>query len=129
MRGVRITDSDADGLDDDWERARLGGLTFRPTGDPDGDGYSNAREQILGFDPRVADIDFRVDLSLWKTGRARLSWPGVAGRQYEVLTGDRITAIASRMAIVDGRFPETEHFVDSAALGQGFFMVREAPRN
>jgi len=129
VRGVRITDSDADGLDDDWERARLGGLTFGPTGDPDGDGYSNAREQILGFDPRVADIDFRVDLSLWKTGRARLSWPGVKGRQYEVLTGSSINDVATRMAIVDGRFPETEHFVDSAALGQGFFMVREAPRH
>lgn len=128
VRGVRITDSDADGLDDDWERARLGGLTFGPTGDPDGDGYSNAREQVLGFDPRVADIEFRVDLSQWKTGRARLSWPGVAGRQYEILTGDSITKVASRMTVVDGRFPETEHFIDSAALEQGYFMVRELPR-
>ncbi len=127
VRGIRITDSDADGLDDHWEEARLGGLTQGPKDDPDRDGYSNAREQVLGFDPMAVDIDFRVNLSTWRAGRARLSWPGVAGRQYEVLTGDRINAVATRAAIVEGQFPETEHFADSAELEQGFFMVRELP--
>jgi len=125
VRGTPILDSDADGLDDDWELARLGGLTQGPKGDPDRDGLSNAREQILGTDPRTIDVDFRLDLSPWNSQLARLSWPAVAGSEYEVLEGTRVDRVNRRVAVVDGTFPETEYFIERADLSQKFFNVRE----
>lgn len=51
IKGVGITDSDADGLDDTWEMQWFGNLNSGPTDDPDRDGHNNAREQVLGTDP------------------------------------------------------------------------------
>src|SRR5690606_6350753 len=45
--GVPITDTDRDGLDDGWEEEQFGGLAQGPAEDADGDGWSNAEEQIL----------------------------------------------------------------------------------
>ncbi len=44
-------DSDHDGLSDAWEMAYFGNLNQGASGDPDGDGYSNAREFALGTEP------------------------------------------------------------------------------
>jgi subtilisin-like proprotein convertase family protein/subtilisin family serine protease len=125
IRGVRITDADADGLDDGWESAQLGGLTHGPTGDPDQDGYSNAREQILGFDPMAADIEFQSDLSIWNQDLVRISWPGTAERQYEVLSGAVVTGVTEKIADVAGVFPETEFYISRLDLAHKFFRVRE----
>src|SRR6185369_10954732 len=75
--GVPITDTDADGLDDAWEWLRLGTLAYGPQDDPDGDGYSNAREQVMQTDPLASNEPLRQDLALWNARLARLSWPGV----------------------------------------------------
>ena len=125
IRGVPISDTDADGLDDNWEQAQLGGLTQGAAGDPDRDGYSNAREQALGLDPRIADIDFRTDLSTWNQERVRLSWPGSEGRRYEVLSGTDVDGMTEKIADVAGTFPETEFYVTKADLARKFFRVRE----
>jgi Leucine-rich repeat (LRR) protein len=45
------SDSDDDGLSDAWEMAYFGNLDQGASGDPDGDGYSNAREFALGTNP------------------------------------------------------------------------------
>jgi len=50
-------DSDADGLDDDWEFLYFGALAAQPGADPDGDGLSNAEEHALGSDPTRFDTD------------------------------------------------------------------------
>lgn len=50
-----ITDTDADGLDDDWEIAHFGSITAQDGfGDDDGDGYYNVEEASFGTDPNVA---------------------------------------------------------------------------
>jgi hypothetical protein len=50
-------DSDADGLPDAWETANFGNLLQTGSGDPDGDGLSNAAEFGAGTNPLQADTD------------------------------------------------------------------------
>src|SRR2546422_3733415 len=103
---ISITDSDHDGLDDGWEEARLGNkLDYGPQDDPDGDGYSNAREQVMGTDPLAADVVFQLDLSQWDKKLARLSWRGVTNRNYEVLAGTNVATLTLQTNL-PGRFPE-----------------------
>jgi hypothetical protein len=121
--GVAITDTDHDGLDDNWEVAHFGSLVSGPQEDPDGDGYSNAREQIMGADPNAADIAFQLDLSPWDRGLARLSWAGVPSRHYEVLTGTNAAAHLIVVTNLPGRFPDTEWFTPYTNLLHQFFML------
>ncbi len=125
VTGTTITDSDADGLDDDWERSYLGRLDDGPRDDPDRDGYSNAREQIIGTDPTNPDQMFRLDLSLWNQERVRLNWPAVAERDYEIWTAND----PGRWMVytnVPGRFPEREWFDNRSGHDRRFFKAREA---
>src|SRR6185369_16079563 len=76
--GVPIVDSDADGLDDNWELAHFGTLAYGPKDDPDDDGYNNAREQVMGTDPLVPVLR-QAHLSPANQVLTRLSWPSVGG--------------------------------------------------
>lgn len=52
------TDTDNDGLPDEWEKLYFGNLTAQAAaGDPDGDGLSNSKEYEAGSDPNRADTD------------------------------------------------------------------------
>ena len=127
IEGVAITDSDHDGLDDGWEKARLGNkLDYGPQDDPDGDGYSNAREQVMGTDPLAADVVFQLDLSPWDKKLARLSWTGVTNRNYEVLAGTNVATLTLQTNL-PGRFPETEWFTPYTNAAQQFFRARSVP--
>jgi subtilisin-like proprotein convertase family protein/subtilisin family serine protease len=125
--GVAITDTDHDGLDDAWELAHFGSQAPEPGDDPDGDGFNNAREQIMGTDPNRVDVAFRVDLSPWDESLARLSWPGVSNRIYQVLAGEEANSPLTVMTAVAGRFPETEWFTPRTNLARQFFRVQAAP--
>ncbi len=48
-RGTACTDSDADGMPDTWEKARLGSLSATSSGDADGDGYTNIEAWLWGI--------------------------------------------------------------------------------
>jgi len=124
VQGVAIADSDHDGLDDQWEMAHFGSLTYGPKDDPDGDGYSNAREQILGTDPTAAAASFQLDLSSWNEKLARLSWPGLANRTYDVLAGTNVSSPLTVLTNLPGRFPETEWLTPYTNLLDQFFRVR-----
>ena len=126
ITGTPIRDSDADGLDDDWETARLGELGLGPRDDPDGDGHVNAREQLLGTDPRSVNEPLRLDVALWDPNLARLSWPGTSDRAYEILAGPDPASMLP-VATVPGRFPETEWFAPFVNDAGQFFQVRVAP--
>lgn len=55
---TRPVDFDGDGLNDTWEREHFTSIDAQNgTGDPDGDGLSNAAEQARGTDPNQADTD------------------------------------------------------------------------
>jgi hypothetical protein len=125
VKGIPIPDSDGDGLDDDWELSMFGDLLSNPQDDPDDDGYNNAMEQAMSTDPRAPNEAFRLDLAIWSATLARLSWPGLNGRTYEVLAGAD-PAELTLLTTVPGRFPETEWFTPTTNTAHRFFRVREA---
>ncbi len=127
IQGVPIKDTDRDGLDDDWEAAHFGTLALGPSDDPDHDGVSNMAEQILGSDPLAVDTPFQLDFSRWDETRARLSWPGLPGRDYQVFGGADPGLPLSLMTNVQSTFPEVEWFIPYNDAGQLLFRVRAVP--
>jgi subtilisin-like proprotein convertase family protein len=121
INGVPITDTDHDGLDDNWELAHFGTLSYGPKDDPDNDGYTNMREQIMGTDPMKAE-PMVVNLSRWTGTLARVSWPSTAGTNYNVLAGADLNSLTN-VTTIYGTFPESELFASSTNAMQ-FFEVR-----
>lgn len=127
LHGVSIHDRDGDGLDDFWEITYADCLAaLSPAEDPDADGASNAREQLLLTDPTVAETDLELDLSRWNTALARLSWPGNGNHHYEIWGGPNVAA-PGLITIVPGQFPETEWFTPYTNSPHRFFQVRAVP--
>jgi subtilisin family serine protease/subtilisin-like proprotein convertase family protein len=125
LEGVALSaDADGDGLDDAWELANFGTLNFGPRDDPDGDGYSNAREQVLGSNPLAAEGPFRLDVARFNARLARLSWPASTNYHYEVLTGPNAPAPLSVLTNIAGTFPEAELFTPRTNAAYQFFRVR-----
>ena len=55
-----ISDTDLDGLDDQWEEDNFGDLDQTADGDPDGDRITNREEMVAGLDPEQPDDGVRV---------------------------------------------------------------------
>lgn len=123
IRGVAIRDTDKDGLDDGWEQQWFTGLGSGPRDDPDQDGRSNAREQILGSNPTHPDDDLRLDFSIYDAGHARLSWPASGLHSFRVFSGEGLDGQKTETAVVPGLFPETEWITPFERGTNHFFRV------
>lgn len=126
VRGTTIIDTDADGLDDAWEIAHFGSLTFGPRDDPDHDGWNNATEQLRGSDPAMNETPLQIAIARGASGMVRLSWPGVNGFSYDALQGNGPEAVNTVFKTVPGRFPETGLWVP-ASVAARYFQIRETP--
>lgn len=122
VQGTPILDSDHDGLDDNWETAHFGTLTYGAKDDPDHDGYNNMREYLTGTDP-MQPAPMVVDFSPWTSSLARVSWNSIDGTNYEVLAGANVAGLGV-VTNFAGAFPETEWFVNYTNLMQ-FYDVHK----
>ena len=134
----RQADSDGDGLLDGWEvgfqlnAASAMGI-HGAGGDPDGDGLSNAQEQIAGTNPRDSASALRLRLRLEPNHRLHLSWDAVVGKRYqlEYLTNwlDGFVAYPGgdfpRTATVTIETFEEQHTPSSA--GSRFYRLKLVP--
>lgn len=125
--GVAITDSDGDGLDDAWEMTQFGSLARGPRDDPDGDGFQNAREQVMGTSPLGPDAAFALDLSRLNGSFARLSWPGQTNRSYEIFSATNVAAPFTLVTNLPGSFCEMEWIPTLTNGAERFFRVRATP--
>ena len=125
LEGVPIHDRDHNALDDYWEITYWDSIfTQSPKDDPDHDGYSNAREQLMDTDPTVNDaLPFSLDLSLWNASIARLSWTSSPLFRYEVWGGTNAAALNS-ITNMPGQFSETEWFTPYSSPSAQFFKVK-----
>jgi hypothetical protein len=84
LHGIPITDSDRDGLDDDWERRELGSLAGSGADDPDHDGWSHAAEAWLGQSPLVSNRPLNASILPTDNARFRITWPSRNNRRYQL---------------------------------------------
>lgn len=121
--GVPISDTDDDGLDDFWELQRLKTRHFTAEDDPDLDGATNAREQIIGSDPLSPDQADPAGLLGWTDRIVRLTWPGREGVTYRLRAYDNLGDQPELEFLVPGVFPETSWFGPAGDGSHRFFSI------
>ena len=82
-------DTDADGLDDNWETTFFGNITVSDgTIDSDGDGHNDASEFQAGSIPNDSTSQFKITNINTPTGQTalvELRWPSAMNRTYKVI--------------------------------------------
>jgi hypothetical protein len=114
MASTTLVDTDADGMDDNWEMANFEDLGQTASGDFDSDGTSNLVEFLLGLDPDNGASTFAVSRS-----GSTLTWPSASGLTFVV---QRSTTLASwdDVATVAGTGSWTD---TSPPPGKAFYRV------
>lgn len=127
INGVPITDSDMDGLDDAWEMAHFGTLLYGPQSDPDGDGWGNLHESLIGTDPMMVEATPVATASVFSERLLRLSWPSPPQRAYQVWSAETAAGPYQLLRSASGSFPETEVLLPSSESSAGFFLLKPDP--
>jgi hypothetical protein len=112
------SDSDDDGLPDDWELAYFNGLQSDGTGDYDGDGQTDGMEFKAGTDPTNAGSILRViTLSAPSSGPVQIFWSAVSGKKYRVQFKESVSDPMWHDLVGDVTATDTTGFKEDSSAG------------
>jgi hypothetical protein len=106
-RTVTTTDTDSDGVPDNWMLAHFGhptgqaGDKSRATDDADGDGLTNAQEFMAGLDPNNPNSVLRITSVSQSGGNVLVGFASVSGKVYQLQYRDDLVA-GNWSPLVDG---------------------------
>ena len=104
---VSATDSDSDGIPDNWMIAHFGHATgmasdkSRATDDADGDGMTNLQEFLAGLDPKNPNSVLRITSVTRSSGNTVVGFPSVSGKIYQLQYRDNLVS-GNWAPLVDG---------------------------
>ncbi len=87
-----LSDSDSNGLPDEWEFQAFNQLGVSPTADADGDGLSNLFEYVSGHSPVNSGEKFVQQCSKQESGNLVLTWSSLPGRSYGIERSDNLAS-------------------------------------
>jgi Tol biopolymer transport system component len=119
LAALPATDSDSDGIDDQWELTNFNSLDADAAADTDADGMSNAAEFAAGTSP--SDPQSRLYLkaiSINEKAELVLKWAAVAGRAYKIQVRPRL---------IDGGWEDLTDAVSAASAEATISLPVTAP--
>lgn len=123
--GVAIEDTDADGLDDGWERRWFGGLDRGPSDDVDGDGLQLVREQHLDLSPVDGPPLFPAQVAIIDGLAVRATFPTQFGRRYLLDYAETLGGTPVVYTNTPGRVGWTEIMVPLQGRDQRWFRIQQ----
>jgi len=122
-----FTDTDGDGLPDEWEQQYFGGLQHGASADPDGDGLSNLEELKAGTNPNDPQSQFAfIKVESHPQGGAVIEWSSASGRSYTLLRSQTIIGGFAPISTGVTATPPVNSYRDTAMPGSGpfFYLLR-----
>ena len=126
-----VSDSDGNGIVDDWEVQYFGHIGVNPNADPDGDGFSNLQEYLAGTDPTDAISALRITAITVNDTNVVVSFTTSVGKLYEFQYNDDLGTLNWNAVLTD--VPGTGDIVSrsitnsSAEFPNRFYRVRLQP--
>ena len=120
------TDSDHDGMDDDWEMAYFNTLARDGTGDLDHDGQTDLQEFLAGTDPTNSGSILQVlTLRRLSDGGVTILWSATPGRTYTLQFKNRVDDVSWSSLDQNVRATaSTVSFQDNSASAQAYRFYR-----
>jgi hypothetical protein len=125
-------DYNFDGLDDYFQRQYFPLWTSTnaaPTADPDLDGFNNAAEYLAGSNPTNSASFLKITKSQHDATGTTLTWPGAAGKKYQVLSRPVISSGSFQPlgTVITATGTNVQYLDVTGTTGIKFYRVQAVP--
>jgi hypothetical protein len=125
-------DHNGDGLNDRFQRryfAPWTGPNAAPEADPDGDGFVNRREEMMGSDPTDRlSVAYRLTRIRMTGSGTEVTWESAPGRRYQLWSRETLTSPWGTVGAPVVAAGESSTVLDGAmANPQRFYRITELP--